>query len=165
MKKLTTLFVGLLALAMMTGTSMAAGMAGGEKLPGEVTNAHERLLSPNALGPGYFSDGVIDDEFRGNINEHYGVAPTWEGRPEEPRTMIEKVENDFWRHLAPNASGIGYFSDGVSNDEFRGTISKHYGVAPAWEGRPEEPLTKIEEVEKTFWELLSPNLTYDKEVY
>ena len=82
MKTLTALLAALMALAMMTGPSVAREFS--------------KQLSPNIVGPGYFSDGVSNEEFRGTIDTHYGVAPAWEERPEEPFTMN--------KHLAPNVT-------------------------------------------------------------
>ncbi|MHB1459631.1 MAG: hypothetical protein ACYC0V_22190 [Armatimonadota bacterium] len=147
MKKLTALLTALMALAMITGPSLASDFS--------------RQLSPNTFGTGDIPDGVSYEDFGVNINRHYGVAPAWEGRAEEPRTMMEKEENVLIRHLAPNTTGIAYFADGVSIDEGRGTLDTHYGVAPAWEGRPEEARTMVDELNKH----LAPNVTYKGDVF
>ena len=60
------------------------------------------------------------------------------------------------RQLSPNI--FEYNADGVTSDEFRGLIDKHYGVAPAWEGRTEESLTVAEKVEIELRRQLAPNI-------
>jgi hypothetical protein len=160
MNKLTALLIGLFALAMLTGPSMAAEMTGGEKASVPVTSGLWKQLSPNAFGStGDIPDGVSYDEFRGTIDQHYGVAPAWEGMAEEPLTM---TEIELRRQLSPNV--FGYIADGVRDDEFRGPIDKHYGVSPAWEDRPED-LTMVEKAEKELWKHLAPNITYEKDVH
>ena len=69
MKKLTALLAALMAFAMMTGPAVASEFS--------------KQLSPNAFGTEYAPDGVSEQEFRGTIDIHYGVAPAWEGRSVE----------------------------------------------------------------------------------
>ena len=142
MKKLTTLLTALLAIAMMTGPSLASGFS--------------KQLAPNTFGTGDIPDGVSYEEFGGTLDTHYGVAPAWEVRPEGPRTMGEELR----KQLAPRTVGTGDIPDGVSYEEFRGTIDTHYGIAPVWEGRPEEPRTMSEELRKH----IAPNVDYGKDV-
>jgi hypothetical protein len=164
MNKFTALLIALLALVMMTGTSMAAEMTGGEKTSSVTNELLWKQLSPNAFGTEYFADGVSYDEFRGTMDKHYGVAPAWEGRPEESLTMVEKAERELRKHIAPNTIGTVYFTDGVSYEEFRGPIDRHYGIAPAWEDMPDESLTRVERVERELRRHLAPNEIYGKDV-
>jgi hypothetical protein len=142
MKKLTALVAALFALAMVTGTAMAA------ETMGEELRDH---LSPNIFE--YSADGVTVEEFGGLLDKHYGVAPVWEGRTEESLTAAEKAEIELNKHLAPNI--FEFNADGVSVEEFRG-IDTYYGVAPAWEEMTEEPL------EKELRNHLAPNVYMDE---
>ena len=137
MKRLTALLAALMAIGMLTGPSVASELF--------------KQLSPNTFGTADIPDGVSYEEFRGTIDVHYGVAPAWEVRTDEPLSMTEK---QLRRQLSPNVSG--YIADGVRDEEFRGPIDTHYGVAPAWEDRTEDPL------ERELRKQLSPNVHVDE---
>jgi hypothetical protein len=151
MKKLTALITALFALAMITGSAIAAETMGGEEsiapmASSSLTNELRRQLSPRVLG--HYADGVIYEEFSEPIDRHYGVAPAWEDR------YVGPLEKELRRQLSPRV--LGYHADGVSDEVFDETIDKHYGVAPAWEDRTEEPL------EKELRNQLSPNVHVDE---
>jgi hypothetical protein len=149
MKKMTALLTALFALAMVTGPAIAAETMEGSTAPmatGSLTEDLRNQLSPNVFG--YIADGVADDEFRGPIDIHYGVAPAWDDGTEVT------IEKELRGQLSPNVSG--YIADGVADEEFRGPIDTHYGVAPAWEDRTEDPL------ERELRKKLSPNVHVDE---
>lgn len=50
------------------------------------------------------------------------------------------LTTELRKQLSPNV--FGYIADGVTDEEFREPIAKHYGVAPAWEDTNEGPLAK-----------------------
>ncbi|MHB8789619.1 MAG: hypothetical protein ACYDBT_07035 [Desulfobulbaceae bacterium] len=150
MKKLTALGAALFAIALLTGPAIAAEMT--EEASAPIGTELRKQLSPNIFE--YNADGVTTEEFRGLIDKHYGVAPAWEATTEESLTVAEKMGIELRKHLSPRV--FGYVADGVDDDVYRGPIDKHYGVAPAWEDRTEEPL------EKMLNKHLSPNLHEDE---
>ncbi|MHB8788791.1 MAG: hypothetical protein ACYDBT_02805 [Desulfobulbaceae bacterium] len=66
------------------------------------------------------------------------------------------IGTELRKQLSPNI--FEYNADGVTAEEFRGLIDKHYGVAPAWEGMTEESLTSSEKVEIELRRHLAPNI-------
>lgn len=119
MNKLTTLLSAVVAFGLMAGTAVAADTMG---------KALNDQISNNDFG--HVADGVTDDTYRAPI-------VVWEGRTGETIAMNEDL---LRKQLSPNVSGNT--SDGVGGEEFKGVIDIHYGVAPAWGDRTEEPLEK-----------------------
>jgi hypothetical protein len=116
MKKLTTLLSALVAFGLMAGTAVAADTMG---------KALNDQISNNDFG--HVADGVTEDATRGSF-------VVWEGRTDETIAMSEDL---LRKQLSPYVSG--YIADGVGEKGFKGVIDIHYGVAPAWENRTEEP--------------------------
>jgi hypothetical protein len=153
MKKLTTLLAALFALAMMTGPAIAAEMMGGEEAANPVAGSSFTTQLRKQLSPNFFeynADGVSDEEFRGLIDKHYGVAPAWEDKD----IYVGPLEKQLRMQLSPRV--LGYYADGMSDEIIGETIDKHYGVAPAWEDRTEGTL------EKELRHQLSPNIHVDE---
>ncbi|RJX34076.1 MAG: PRC-barrel domain containing protein [Desulfurivibrio sp.] len=148
MKKLTALLMAILAFVLVAGPAFAGEMAGEKSATPAVTRTYSQdelvnlaIFNREGKEIGRISDVNINPD-TGAVN--FVTLASGSVLPVEAleihsahRTATLLVPEDKLATAPVRATGM-------SNEEFRGIINKHYGIAPAWGKGVTEPPKMME---------------------